>query len=75
VFSQDTYVLSTHTYKTVSGHGIQVDVYQPSLPAENPRPVILYIHGGALVFGFRGWILPWQLQKYIDAGFILASID
>ena len=73
--SQENYIFSTHTYKTVGNHEIRVDVFQPALPAQKARPAILYLHAGALILGSRGWILPWQRQMYIDAGFVLASID
>ena len=69
------YATSTHTYKSVGGHKILADVFRPAADEEKMRPAILFLHAGALIFGFRGWIPPWQLQIYIDAGFVLVSID
>ena len=70
-----TNAASTHVYKTVDNHEILVDVYSPDTDPIEGRPAILFLHAGALIFGFRGWILPWQLRTYVDAGFVLASID
>jgi acetyl esterase/lipase len=36
---------------------------------------LLFVHGGALIFGSREWLRPWQLQGYLDAGFVVVSID
>jgi acetyl esterase/lipase len=35
----------------------------------------LWIHGGALIFGSRENIRTAQLQRYIDAGYAVVSID
>jgi acetyl esterase/lipase len=67
-FSKTTYV-----YKNAGGHEIKLDVMRP--PDERVRPVILYIHGGALMFGSRGGINAEQLRRYIRAGFAVVSID
>jgi acetyl esterase/lipase len=67
-FSKTTYV-----YKNAGGHEIKLDVMRP--PDERVRPVILYIHGGALIFGSRGGINAEQLRRYIRAGFAVVSID
>ena len=40
-----------------------------------PAPVLLFLHGGALIFGERSWIHPAQLERYLAAGFTLVSID
>ena len=43
----------TYTYKTVENCDIQADVYRLSDNAI--QPVILWLHGGALIFGhYRG---------------------
>jgi acetyl esterase/lipase len=64
---------STHTYKTVDGLEIQADVYRAA--GEQPSPAIFWIHGGALIFGHKGNIQPRQLQRYLDEGFTVVSID
>ncbi|MCH7743725.1 MAG: alpha/beta hydrolase [Proteobacteria bacterium] len=64
---------STHIYKTVDGHNILVDVFTPDEGSQHPA--IIFIHAGGLIQGSRQWILPWQRQMYVAAGFVLASID
>ena len=63
----------TFTYKTVGDCVIQADVYRA--PGDEVRPVILWIHGGALISGDRGGINRGQLEKYLKAGYTLVSID
>ena len=67
------YESSTHVYKVADGHEIRADVYRPQ--GEDVKPALIWIHGGALIFGTREWLLPWQLQGYLDAGFVVVSID
>lgn len=63
----------TYTYKTVADCEIKADVY--SLPGATPRPGILWIHGGALIFGNRGSVADHQLERYLDHGFVVIAID
>jgi acetyl esterase/lipase len=63
----------TYTYKTAGDCKIQADVYRA--PGDAVRPVILWIHGGALIMGNRTWINPQQLEKYLSAGYNVVSID
>ena len=68
-YSKDTY-----TYKIVDNHEIQADVYQ--YPAKEVRPVIIWIHPGALIFGDRSiWLSSEQLVGYLKAGYTVVSID
>jgi acetyl esterase/lipase len=64
---------ATFTYKFADGHPILADVYRP---ADNRvRPVILWLHGGALIFGDRTNIRNAQLARYLQAGFVVVAID
>jgi len=63
----------TFAYKVVGNCALQADVYRS--PDNRVRPLIFWIHGGALIGGYRGDISPEQLQRYIDAGFAVMSID
>jgi acetyl esterase/lipase len=63
----------THTYKVVGNCHIQADVYQ--VDTHEKQPVILWVHGGALVAGSRTDIAQFQLEKYLDAGFTVICID
>jgi acetyl esterase/lipase len=66
-------VKRTYTYKTVGDLRVLADVYRA--PDDIIRPAILYVHGGALIMGSRGWLNSVQVQKYLDAGYTLISID
>ena len=68
LYSRDTY-----TYKIVDNHEIRADVYRH--PGEEILPAIIWIHGGALIFGTRNWLPSEQLDAYIKAGFAVVSID
>ena len=63
----------TYTYKVAGDCKIQADAYRA--PGDGVRPVILWIHGGALIMGNRSGINSIQLQKYLDAGYTVVSID
>lgn len=63
------------TYKTVGDLAIQVDVHGAA-PGDL-RPAVVWIHGGALLFGHRRELLELeeQLSRYLDRGYVVASID
>ncbi len=63
----------TYTYKTVGDCEIKADVYP--LPGNEDRPAILWIHGGALMFGDRGTLPADQAERYLRAGYVIVSID
>ncbi|RPI24719.1 MAG: alpha/beta hydrolase [Acidobacteria bacterium] len=63
----------TFTYKQVGNLSIQADVHR--LPDGQVKPVIFWIHGGALIFGDRERINAEQVRRYLEAGYILVSID
>ncbi len=62
-----------YTYKTVDGLEIGADVHVASGPG--PHPVVMNIHGGALIFGSRHFIQPMFRALLNDAGFTVVSID
>jgi acetyl esterase/lipase len=63
----------TVAYRTVGPLAIPADVFRPAGPG--PHPVILWIHGGALVFGDRGMLPEEQRERYLRAGLAVVSID
>jgi acetyl esterase/lipase len=63
----------TYTHKTVGDCAVRADVYQ--IPGEAPRPVILWLHGGALILGSRASIPSYQLERYLSAGYTVVSVD
>jgi acetyl esterase/lipase len=63
----------THTYKTVGKLAIKADVYRES--DARKRPVVVWIHGGALINGHREAV-PQRLKDACrKAGHVLVSID
>ncbi|MGE5646328.1 MAG: alpha/beta hydrolase [Acidobacteriota bacterium] len=70
---EKAYTKTAYTYKTAGALAIQADVYRA--PGRGVRPAILWIHGGALIMGDRGGIRTVQLQRYLNAGFVVVSID
>jgi len=67
---------ASHTFKTVGECEIGVDVFEPT-GGEGARPVVVWIHGGALVAGNRSQIRirPEVLDRYLAAGFVVVSLD
>src|SRR5262249_36915880 len=63
----------TYVYKTVNGLNIQADVYR--LPGDDVRPVIVWIHGGALISGQRDGFRADQRERYLKAGYVAGPID
>jgi acetyl esterase/lipase len=63
----------TYVYKTVAGCRIKADVCPASPPGR--RPVVVWIHGGALIFGKRDSLPPSHRDCYLGAGWHVVSID
>jgi len=63
----------TFVYKTVGTLPIKADVYGAEDHAA--RPVVVWIHGGALINGHRESIPPRLKEPLLAAGCILVSID
>jgi uncharacterized protein (TIGR02246 family) len=64
---------TTSTYKTVGELPLKADVYR--LPGDDVRPVVVWVHGGGLIFGNRDGPSPDQRKRYLDAGYVVVSID
>jgi acetyl esterase/lipase len=64
----------TFTYKRAGGCPIKADVYQPAA-GSGRAPILVYIHGGCLIYGSRKGINPRQLEQYLRAGYAVVSID
>jgi acetyl esterase/lipase len=63
----------TFTYKQAGDCAIQADVYRAHETTK--QPVILWIHGGALIMGDRSGLRRDQLDRYLKAGYIVVAID
>jgi acetyl esterase/lipase len=70
---ETNYNKETYIYKMAGDHPIGADVYRN--PEGNICPAIIWIHGGALIFGSRKSIPPEQLEIYLGAGYTVISID
>jgi acetyl esterase/lipase len=71
--AQATAEKKTYTYKTVDKLEIQADVY--SSKADQLRPTLIWIHGGALIMGNRHGIDDTFRDPLVAAGFAVVSID
>lgn len=67
------FVRQTYTYKTVGECQIQADVHRADDDAI--RPVLVWIHGGALINGNRNGIPADLVQLCKTEGYALVSID
>jgi acetyl esterase/lipase len=64
---------ATYTYKRVGDLSIEADVYREA--SWHERPVVVWIHGGALINGDRGDVPGWLLNACSERGYVLVSID
>ena len=64
----------TFSYKTIDKVQIKADLYRAADSA-TPKPVIIWIHGGALIFGSRNDLPEEQKKFYLKAGYSVVSID
>jgi len=73
VMAQSKFVKTTATYREIDGHQILADVLRPD--DEEIRPVVVWIHGGALIMGDREGIHPRVKTLAEERGYALVSID
>lgn len=67
-------IYKTFIYKTVGKTSIKADLIKT--PDDSTlKPVIIWIHGGGLIFGSRTDIPEEQVKLYLKAGYSLVSID
>lgn len=65
--------VSTYTYKKVGDLEIKLDVHRAD--DDKVRPVVVWIHGGALINGHRAGISGRVKKMMLEAGYALVSID
>jgi acetyl esterase/lipase len=68
-----SFAMKTYVYKTVDGVDLQADVYRPD-DAE-PRPVLVWLHGGALMMGSKKWVQPDLMALARTEGYCLVSAN
>ena len=66
-------VPQTYTFKTAGDVAIKADVYRPA--GDKPRPVVVWIHGGALINGHRAGIDRRLKEAVLGLEYVLVSID
>ena len=66
-------VTKTVVYKSVPVCDIRADVHW--MPGPTRQPAILWLHGGALIFGSRAGIPAYQLGAFLRAGYTVISAD
>ena len=71
--AQSKLLKTTVTYREIEGHRILADVYRPQ--GNDVCPVIVWIHGGALIVGNREGIHPRVRTVAEEQGYALVSID
>jgi acetyl esterase/lipase len=59
-------------YKQAEQCSIRADVF---LPTQAHPPVVVYVHGGALISGSRRRLAGWQRERLRKAGFAFVPID
>ncbi len=67
------FVLNTYVYKTVGEVELKADVYRSD--DDVTRPVLVWFHGGALIFGHRREVPKRFRTLSREEGFILVSLD
>ena len=68
-----THIAKSYVYKSVAGCDIRADAHW--LAGATRPPAILWLHGGALIFGTRTGIPAYQLSTYLRAGYTVVSAD
>ena len=66
-------VKTTHVYKTVGDVKVEADVYRPE--GAEARPVVVWIHGGALIVGSRSQVPKQILELCTRERFVFVSLD
>ena len=64
---------TTHVYKTVGDVKVEADVYRPE--GNEARPVVVWIHGGALIVGSRSQVPKQILELCTRERFVFVSLD
>lgn len=65
--------VTTHVYKTVGKLKIKADLHRPA--DDKLRPVVVWIHGGALIMGHRAGVSRRMKTALLAEGFAIFSID
>lgn len=66
--------MKTHVYKRAGGCALEFDVYAPEGAAPG-IPAVVFLHGGALIWGSRKGVNPAELAAILEAGMGYVSVD
>jgi acetyl esterase/lipase len=64
---------TTYTYSSAHTCPLQADVYVPA--AQGPHPVIVWLHGGALIMGHRSQLSADEAAAWTRAGYAVVAVD
>lgn len=64
---------TTHVYKTVDGTSVHADVHHSA--RSDKRPVLVWIHGGALIVGSRNSVPKQLMDLARNEDYVVVSID
>lgn len=67
------WTMKTYTYKSVGETAIKADVHRPA--DTKARPVVVWIHGGALIVGGRNSVPSHLMELCKKEGYALVSVD
>lgn len=67
--------MTTHVYRRVAEHEIKADVYREDSNKAARRPVVVWIHGGAMINGHRAGLFAPIQQPLLEQGCVVVSID
>jgi len=70
---EDPLTKETFVFKKANGLEIKADAY--GIDKTQTKPVIVNIHGGALIVGHRGWTGGGILPGLVEAGYVVVCID
>src|SRR5262245_56952148 len=73
IAAEPSYVAKTHIYKTVGDVKIAAEVDRPD--DTSVRPVVVWIHGGALINGSRKSVPKQLMDLCRSEGYVLVSLD
>jgi acetyl esterase/lipase len=71
--AEPNFVKTTHTYKSIGEIKIQADVFRPD--DKQKRPVVVWLHGGALIMGGRNSVPKPLMDLCKQEGYALVSFD
>jgi len=57
------------------GERLKADLYRPRTPPDGPRPLLVYVHGGGWVLGFRRWQGRLLIRRLVRSGWVAVSIQ